>query len=180
MNDSFSSDADLWAATVLRVRIELNELPASEHSWLVDQVSRIGELQLELDLLFRIIGGPTVCIDCLGGCCSLAKHHATLTNILGYLLAGEEPPTPDFALSCPFLGAQGCRLPAARRPFNCIIFLCDRVDRYLSSEQRTAFAGIEAGLRTAYHAIADRYPGASLRGLLMAAARVGHRPLLRR
>jgi hypothetical protein len=180
MNDSSSSDADLWAATVSRARAELNALPVSEQSWLAAQVSRIGELQTELDLLFCTISGPTVCSDCLGVCCSLAKHHATLTNILGYLLAGEEPPTPDFALPCPFLGAQGCRLPVARRPFNCIIFLCDMVDRRLSSDQRIAFAEIEAGLRDVYQAIADRCPGASLRGLLIAAARVGHRPLLQR
>jgi hypothetical protein len=54
------------------------------------------------------------------------------------------------------------------------------VDRHLSSEQRTAFAEIEAGLRDVYQAIADRCPGASLRGLLIAAARVGQRPLLQR
>jgi len=38
--------------------------------------------------------------------------------------------------------------------------------------------GIEADLRRSYHAVAERCPGASLRGLLLGATRVGERPLL--
>jgi hypothetical protein len=76
------------------------------------------------------------------------------------------------------LGAQGCRLPAAHRPFNCVIFLCDEVDRHLTQAQRDRFATIEAELRRSYHEVAERCPGASLRGLLIAAARVGENPLL--
>jgi hypothetical protein len=178
MDAKAAADIALWAQTLARVRQELTDLPVDQRAWLVDQVARIGTLQGELDRLFRAINGPAICTDCLGGCCSRAKHHLTLTNLLAYLLAGEEPPLPDFTLACPMLGPDGCRLPVTRRPFNCIIFLCEAVDRELSAEQRDAFAGIESELRTAYHAIADRCPGASLRGLLIAAARCGDRPLL--
>ena len=179
MNDTFSSDAALWTATLARVRRELVELPGAERAWLAAQIDRVGELQRELDRLFREAGGPVICTDCLGGCCSRAKHHVTLTNVLAYLLCGEEPPLPDFSRPCPFLGAQGCCLPVTHRPFNCIIFLCDSIDRHLTERQRTAFAGIEAELRSVYHGLAERCPGASLRGVLIAAARRGSRPLLR-
>lgn len=173
-----AADTALWLQTLARTRRELAELPPAQRDWLAAQANRIGELQLELDRLFRAIGGPAICTDCLGGCCSLARHHLTLTNVLACLLAGEEPPQPDYTLPCPLLGDQGCRLPAARRPFNCIIFLCDAVDRQLSNEQREAFARVEAELRATYHAVAARCPGASLRGLLIAATRRGDRPLL--
>jgi len=178
MPDTHSSNTALWAATLTRARCELRELSAGERGWLAAQVARIGELQAGLDRLFREIGGPELCTACLGGCCSRARHHVTLTNLLGYLLNGEEPPRPDFALACPMLGAQGCRLPVAQRPFNCIIFLCDAVDRHLTPGQRERFAAIEADLRRSYQAVAERCPGASLRGLLLGAARVGERPLL--
>ena len=178
MTATTASDTALWAATVERARRELATLPAAEHAWLESQVARIGELQRDLDRLFREVDGPAVCTDCLGGCCSRAKHHVTLANLLGYLLAGAEPPLPDFTLACPLLGTQGCRLPVEHRPFNCIIFLCERIDDHLTDAQRQAFAGIEAELRNAYHAVAERCPGAGLRGLLIAAARVGDRPLL--
>jgi hypothetical protein len=177
MFDTHSTDSALWAATLARTRRELAELPAGEHGWLAAQVARIGARQTELDGLFREIDGPALCADCLGGCCQ-ARHHVTLTNLLGCLLAGQEPPAPDFAPGCPMLGAQGCRLPAAHRPFNCVIFLCDEVDRHLTQAQRDRFATIEAELRRSYHEVAERCPGASLRGLLIAAARVGENPLL--
>jgi len=178
MVDTAASESVLWATTLSRVRHELAELPGAERAWLVAQVARIATLQTQLDRLFRGIDGPTVCRDCLGGCCSRAKHHVTLTNLLGYLLDGKEPPLPDFTLACPLLSEHGCRLPVEYRPFNCIIFLCETLDAALSNEQRSHFAAIETELRAAYHAVAARRPGASLRGLLLASARVGKRPLL--
>jgi len=176
--DSTNADTALWKQTMHRVRRELAELPADQRSWLTVQVEQIGALQRELDRLFRAIDGQKICTDCLGGCCSRAKHHLTLTNVLASLLVGEEPPPPDFALPCPLLGPHGCRLPVEQRPFNCIIFLCDPLDRELTETQREVFARAETALRNSYEAIAGRCPGASLRGLLIAAERCGDRPLL--
>ena len=178
MDDQTAVDTTLWRQTLSRLRRELAELPAARRDWLGKQVARIGQLQEELDRLFVAVDGPRICRDCLGGCCSRAKHHLSLSNVLAYLLVGEEPPTPDFSRPCPLLGATGCQLPVSRRPFNCIIFLCDAVDQSLSTEQRQAFAGVEAELRQVYQAIAERCPGASLRGLLIAAERRGPRALL--
>jgi len=178
MVDTTTTDSALWAATLGRARGELAYLPATERNWFAVQVARVGRLQEELYLLFVAIGGPELCTACLGGCCGGAKHHATLTNLLGYLLNGEEPPWPDFSRTCPFLGHCGCRLAAARRPFNCIIFLCETLDGRLTGEQRQLFVQTERQLRAVYEAVAARCPGASLSGLLLAAARVGDRPLL--
>ena len=178
MVETTTTDNALWTATLGRVRGELANLPATERIWFAVQVARIGSLQEDLDRLFGAIGGPELCATCLGGCCGGAKHHATLTNLLGYLLDGEEPPSPDFSRTCPFLGSGGCRLSAACRPFNCIIFLCEALDGRLTDEQRQLFVHTECQLRAAYEAVAALCPGASLRGLLLAAARVGDRPLL--
>jgi len=178
MPASHTTDSALWAATFARAQHELAALPVSERQWLAAQVALIGSLQEELDRLFRTIDGPAVCGECLGSCCSRARHHATLTNLLGYLLAAEDLPVPDFTLDCPFLGTKGCRLPVTRRPFNCIIFLCAALDGRVSDVQRASFATVERQLRAAYEAVASRCPGASLRGVLIAAVRLGERPLL--
>lgn len=178
MTETITSDAVLWASTLVRARRELAELPVEERDWLTLQVARIGELQAELDQVFLAIDGPAVCADCLGECCSRARHHATLTNLLSYLLAGEEPPVPDFRLTCPYLGAQGCRMPVARRPFTCIIFLCEALDARLTGARRAAYERAERDLRNTYEAVASRCPGASLRGLLIGAQSVGHGRLL--
>jgi hypothetical protein len=178
MNATIAADTALWADTLARTRRELAELPVAEHLWLAAQVVRIAALQRDLDRLFRAGDGPAVCAACRGGCCSRAKHHATLTNLLGYLLHHEEPPPPDFSRPCPFLGPAGCGLPVERRPFNCIIFFCEALDERLTDQQRAELTRIEHDLRAGYDAIAARCPGASLRGLLIAAARLGDRPLL--
>ncbi len=178
MDDQTALDSTLWTQTLTRTQQELARLPAQQRAWLSEQIARIGRLQEELDRIFLAVDGATVCRDCLGGCCSRAKHHPTLSNVLAFLLAGEEPPRPDFSLPCPLLGATGCRLPVARRPFNCVIFLCDAIDQALNAEQRQAYARIETELRQTYLAVAERCPGASLRGVLIAAERVGHRSLL--
>ena len=174
------TDSALWAATLARAQQELPALPVAERQWLAARIADIGSLQGELDRLFRDINGPAVCIACRGGCCSRARHHTTLTNLLGFLLGNEDLPEPDFTLDCPYLGSQGCRLPVARRPFNCVIFLCEALDARLSEAQRAAFSSAERRLRAAYEAVAGRCPGASLRGLLIAAVRLGERPLLSR
>lgn len=173
-----AADLALWKATVERARGELAALPVAEREWLQAQVALIGSLQEELDGWFRAIDGVRICTDCRGGCCSRAKHHVTLTNVLACLLAGAEPPAPDYSLPCPFLGATGCLFPPARRPFNCIIFFCEELDRQLNDEQRRVLGELEARLRRVYEEIAGRCPGAGLRGLLIAAERVGEAPLL--
>jgi hypothetical protein len=178
MDTTCCTDAALWVTTLARASNELAALPVTERNWLAEQVRRIGELQAGIDRLFREVDGPAICADCLGGCCGGGRHHVTLTNLLGYLLAGKTPPAPDFSRSCPQLGAEGCRLPAEHRPFNCIIFFCERIDNSLTDAQRSAVAGIEAELRSTYHGVAERCPGAGLRGLLIAAARLDGRPLL--
>lgn len=180
MDNTCANDAALWEATVNRARRELATLPPAERAWLSRQVSRIGRLQQRLDRLFHALNGPQLCALCSGDCCGCAKHHATLTNVLGYLLASVEPPAPDFSSTCPFLSELGCRLPAAHRPFNCIIFFCEALDGRLSDSQRYTVTRTEAVLRATYQAVADRCPGASLRGLLMASARAGSRSLLMR
>ena len=77
-----------------------------------------------------------------------------LGAVLGYLLAGAEPPAPDFARPCPWLGSAGCQLPVARRPFNCIIFLCEPIDARLTAAQRAAGAAVAAA-ETAIHWLSD-------------------------
>jgi hypothetical protein len=98
--------------------------------------------------------------------------------LLSYLLAGEEPPVLDYTRTCPYLGLQGCGMPVARRPFTCIIFLCEALDARLTAPLRTAYERTERDLRSVYEAIAARCPGASLRGLLISAQRVGAGRLL--
>ncbi len=104
----------------------------------------------------------------------------TLVEVLTALLQGQTIPTPVTDATCPFLTEQGCLLVPEMRPFNCVTFNCERVEDQLTSEQQQTFYRLEKELRTLYMEFEERYAGASLRGLVIRAERLGGVPLLSR
>lgn len=167
-----------WDPILAQCRSELARLPLSERAWLHDRLSAIGHYQHQLDQLFQLANGPAACTSCSGGCCDRGRHHFTLTNLLGYLLQDLEPPRPDYDQPCPFLGRTGCLLDLAMRPFNCVTFLCEAVAAGLAPADQASFDQIEKRLRAEYEAVAARYAGASLRGLIITLERLDGSSLL--
>ena len=168
----------VWQDVLQRISSEVVSLNEVERDWLKARLAVIEATQLALDELFRKVGGVDACAGCDGACCGCGRHHVTLTNLLAYLLNGENPPPPDFSRICPYLGDHGCRLPVARRPYNCITFFCETLDDRLSATDRELLSVLDRELRSEYQRIAERYPAASLRGLWIALERAGRGPLL--
>jgi hypothetical protein len=168
-----------WLALLQRIQLEIGALCDYERTWLNERLAVIASLQRALDELFNIAGGKDSCGRCNGACCGCGRHHITLTNLLGYLLAGEIPPSPDFNQTCPFLSEHGCCLQVARRPYNCITFFCETLEDRLDPGQRVQLRALDCQLRNQYQQVAERYPAASLRGLWIALERVGNGQLLR-
>ena len=162
-----------WPALLLRINRELAALGEIQRTWLKERLAAIAATQQALDELFSKAGGGAACARCDGSCCGCGRHHLTLTNLLAYLLAGEEPPAPDFNRTCPFLGERGCLLPVTRRPYNCITFFCETLEDRLDSGEREQLRSLDRHLRAEYLRIAERYPVASLRGLWIALERTG-------
>lgn len=167
-----------WLSLLQGISDELKSLSEPDKEWLKKRLAAIEATQLALDELFSQAGGAESCAGCDGACCGCGRHHITLTNLLAYLLEGEDPPSPDFSSTCPYLGDQGCRLPVARRPYNCITFFCEILDDRLDSADREQLRLLDCRLRNEYQRIAERYPAASLRGLWIALERVGDGHLL--
>jgi hypothetical protein len=98
--------------------------------------------QDKLDRRFASLG--PVCGACTretGGCCSLTVPllwRETDYRLLA--LGGNALPEPSdsTAGACPFLGQDGCRLPAERRPHICRSFLCEKAEAALGSELAAA------------------------------------------
>ena len=167
-----------WPALLQKLRDELVALDGADRQWLRDRLDSIAAIQLNLDDLFRLAGGVRVCAECDGACCGCGRHHVTLTNLLAYLLADDEPPAPDLGKTCPYLGEQGCRLQVSRRPYNCITFFCEQLEENLSEENRQQLRFMDQQLRREYQALAERYPAASLRGIWIALERIGDGEIL--
>ena len=167
-----------WPALLQKLGDELVALDEADRQWLRDRLDAIAAIQLDLDDFFRLAGGVQVCAECNGACCGCGRHHVTLTNLLAYLLAGEEPPAPDPGKTCPYLGEQGCRLPVSRRPYNCITFFCEQLEENLSEEGRQQLRLLDRQLRQEYQALAERYPSASLCGIWIALERIENGDIL--
>jgi hypothetical protein len=167
-----------WRTIQADLAREVAQLPARERLWISCRLARIGRLQKRLHRLFLAANGPELCRLCQGGCCGCGRNHLTLVNLLPFLLDKESPPAADFQRSCPFVGDQGCLLEPGRRPFNCVIFLCEEVDAALSADQRRLFGALEGRLRTLYQDFARRYAGASLSGLFIRSQTLSGTPFL--
>jgi hypothetical protein len=102
----------------------------------------------------------------------------TLVNLLHFLLAKETPPAADFTRVCPFVSDQGCLLEPGRRPFNCVIFLCEEVDAALSAGERQLFSALEIRLKELYLDFDRRYAGSSLRGIFIRSQALAGAPFL--
>lgn len=169
-----------WQSVVLRVARELAVLPESERLWIGQRLTVVRRLQRALQEEFLAAGGAPHCAVCSDSCCDRGRHHFTLVNLLAWLESGEVPPTPDFDQDCPWLGANGCILPAERRPFNCITFICTVVEDRFDENRRHRFYALERELRTIYEEFDRRYAGSSLCGLQQRAARLGATPFFAR
>jgi len=161
----------LWQQIVAQVTAELADLPRAERAWLEAQLQQVADLQMQIHALFEQATGEEICRTCRGECCGHGTFHFNLANLLGYLVGGEPLLTPDFSASCPYMGAEGCRIPAGLRPFNCVTFICEAIEDRLSAAEQERFYALERQLRQAYLAFDRRYRSSSLRGLLQNGAR---------
>lgn len=169
-----------WQSILARLQDELEHLSVRERQWIGQRLAEIADLQQQLQGLFLAAGGEDDCEPCAGQCCARGSHHLTLANLLACFLDSAPLPKADFSRTCPLLGAEGCLLPAERRPFNCVTFFCEPIEARLLPAQRRQLAVLEQRLREVYLAFDRRYLGSSLRGLLIGAERLGARPFLQR
>jgi hypothetical protein len=170
----------LWQQIVSQVTAELATLPDAERRWLEQQLQLVAELQCRIHALFGLASGEELCRDCGGECCGHGSFHFNLANLLGYLVRDVPLPTPDFTASCPYFGGEGCQMPPALRPFNCVTFICEAIEDRLDADQQGQFYTLERQLHQAYLAFDDRYQGSSLRGLLQDGTRLAGKAFLQR
>jgi len=164
-----------WQQIVAQVAAEYRLLPDEEKAWINPRLDRIQQLQRELQQLFDGAEGTRHCRLCEGDCCARGHHHMTLVNLLGFIRKNRLPPDADFTQTCPFLSWQGCLLPVAERPYNCISFICDKIEADLSPEELARFYELELQLRSLYFEFSERYLGAAMTGLLLQEQRLAGR-----
>jgi hypothetical protein len=161
------SRTERWQLILQQVTAAYRDLAEDEKNWICRQLQLIETLQQQLELLFQLAGGAQVCSGCQGDCCAKGHNHMTLANLLSFLQTDRLPPRADFSRTCPFLGRQGCLLPPASRPYNCISFVCDTIENALKPADLVEFYHLERLLRSYYLEFAARYRGAGMTGVLL-------------
>jgi len=161
------TDRTLWRQIVQQVTVEWDALPTGEKNWITDHALKIVTLQESLHRLFLAVDGDVICRNCAGGCCGHGKFHPTLVNLLACLIKEKPFPLPRFDQGCPYIGAGGCLFPPGLRPYNCISFICEKIDSQLAPDDRAEFCRLEKEIRTEYEEFSGRYVGAGMRGILV-------------
>ena len=156
-----------WQQIVAQIAAEYRLLAAEEKDWINPRLDQIQRLQRELQDLFEHADGSDHCRECEGDCCARGHHHMTLVNLLGFLRRNDLPPEADFTQTCPFLSWKGCLLPVSTRPYNCVSFICDKIENDLKPQELESFYQLEKQLRALYHEFSERYLGAAMTGLLL-------------
>jgi hypothetical protein len=124
-------------------------------------------LKTALFQLTRDVDGEVVCEACNGGCCNSGRYHFTITDLFAYLADGKELFVPDFSSGrCPYLGHAGCMMEPEYRPFNCITFNCECLEKLLPQAEVRQFYELENKLRACYASMENLFGNNFTYGLI--------------
>ena len=158
-----------WREGVRQVTRAYQALPEQPREQLRQLLAALKEQRCAMQALVATVGAAAHCATCGGECCVAGKYHFTRADLLVYLAEREALFTPRFGNGlCPYLGPEGCLIPAANRPFNCITFNCERIEELLSEQEIAGFYRMERELRGTYAQIRSLFPEQTMHGALLA------------
>ena len=98
------------------------------------------------------IDSGTTCRECAGQCCLNGKYRINVFDLLSHC-AADITVLPDFEQKpiCPYGTVRGCVMAPGYRPADCILFICEALDRHLPDSARTALSIAEKALRECLH-----------------------------
>lgn len=165
--------AELWRRGVALLTREFSLFSAERREELGALLAEVADFKEELCRLSDTAEGAAICAACGGACCRAGRYHATVLDLLASLAAGETPVEPEFARgTCPFLGSEGCRIvPRRRRPFTCVVFICNPINERLAAGEATRFNQREQELRLLLNRAGMRFGRYLTESLLFATAR---------
>jgi hypothetical protein len=101
-----------------------------------------------LAALVTSVDSETICRDCGGQCCLNGKYRVNVFDVMA-LFASELQITANFEQKplCPYGTCQGCRMEAGFRPADCVLFVCDTLDRRLSEAEKSFMNASEIAIR---------------------------------
>ncbi|OGU18463.1 MAG: hypothetical protein A2076_12510 [Geobacteraceae bacterium GWC2_53_11] len=141
-------DQQLWSFGTARLAAMRETLSGKAAELLSRQFKLYRQIKEEHAAIVADIDAASVCRDCKGQCCLNGKYRINSLDYLARLAEGI-PTVADFTCKplCPYGSENGCTMEPGLRPSDCVLFVCDEIDRKLSPQARTSLAGLEQNLR---------------------------------
>ena len=142
------NDRQLWNLGMTR----LNELHANisveSGGTLTRLLARYRETKETFAAGIAEVDAASDCRHCGGQCCLNGKYRVNVLDSLA-CIAAAVPTSADFSRKpdCPYGTESGCSMEPGLRPADCILFICDTIDRKLSPHGRAFLAAQEQVLR---------------------------------
>jgi hypothetical protein len=103
----------------------------------------------------------------MGECCRSGRYHFTAVDLLGFIFDSKEIFVPSFDNGmCPFLEETGCMMQPSHRPYNCVTFICDRLDSMIGIDARLRFSLLSDELLEHYRKIEELFSNRFMYGIL--------------
>lgn len=137
------TDDEKWRIGIAAVAEEFAALDGARQDAVTALVRQIMAIKGEIAACFSLADGTAVCAQCGGECCRAGRYHFTVIDLLAYLVNQQRLFTPSFDTgSCPFIGKAGCLMEPQFRPYNCVTFVCDRVELGMEADQQQSFSSL--------------------------------------
>lgn len=166
------TDLEIWHLAVAAVTADFDRLSPSRRDQATKYAADVKACKSSLHAIVERVAAGDICAACGGECCMTGKYHFTVADLLVYLVDGTPLFMPRFSGgACPYRGEQGCLMSAARRPYTCVTFNCERVERLLGPEEKGHLARLEQELRRHCKRLEELLDPAFRGGLLMSGER---------
>jgi hypothetical protein len=141
-------DQQLWHLNTARIKDLLAVLPAGTGLVLTQLLSRYRQAKEALASVVAKVDAVSECHRCRGQCCLNGKYRINILDALAHT-ASETAISADFSQKpvCPYGTVAGCTMEPGLRPADCVMFICDAIDRKLSPQARLILAAGEEELR---------------------------------
>lgn len=142
------TDLQLWDKGLRSIEKLLADIPESVRGQFAELLAAYRLEKESLAAISTQVDSKNICRECAGKCCLNGKYRINILDLLA-LCAAHIRLSPDFGHKplCPYGSAGGCSLEAGFRPADCILFICDTLDRQLSGAERSALGVGEQSLR---------------------------------
>jgi len=149
-------DQQLWHLNTARIKGLLAVLPPGAVPVLTQLLNRYRQVKEALAAVVVKVDAASECRRCGGQCCLNGKYRINVLDALAHTAAGIST-SADFSQKpvCPYGTEAGCTMEPGLRPADCIMFICDAIDRKLPPEARVILAAGEEDLRDCIQKASD-------------------------